>query len=129
MEINKIYNFNTRAPSILGVSYANMKVIGIMTFQRAVVTDGYADLATQHENIRTLIPNLPTLQDSTFILFEKTTGENEQVLLSTDYIDDTTVVLVSTLTRTLILNDIDSETLTVVKTALKELGVKNFELE
>ena len=54
--LNKIYNFSTLMPSVLGTSFKSMKVKGVLTSQEAVK---YRDIATLHATVLPMLSGLP----------------------------------------------------------------------
>ncbi|MDQ6990759.1 MAG: hypothetical protein Q9M11_03405 [Mariprofundaceae bacterium] len=120
--INKSYNFTTLAPSILGASFSNMKVRGIVTIDEAVK---HADVVTKHESVRALIPGLPvTPNNLVFIIFVDTTGNI--VVLAQDYVDPPSILLVTTTDLSVRIFNVDSSMEAIIKLRLKELGIANF---
>lgn len=116
------YNFSTLAPAILGATYTNMKVIGILTMDEAIK---YYDVVTRHEALKGIIPGLPvTPNNMTFILFQNAAGD--KIVLAQNYIDPNTIVAVTTLNLQIDIFNVPSTTEAQVTQALKELGITNF---
>jgi len=123
--INKSYNFTTLDPAMLGASYNNMKVKGIVTFDEAVK---YADVATLHNNVKHVIPGLPSLpNDMTYILFVDPAGITK--ILAEAYIDPNSVVAVTTVNLQVNIFGVDSAMESIIRTRLKEIGVTTFEVK
>lgn len=124
VSINKLYNFNTLAPTIFGSSYSNMKVKGILTSEEAVK---YRDINTLHTTVKPLIPNLPiNVADCTYILFENI--DNIRTLLALEYIDINTLVEVSSTNVRVEIYNTTTMDLSVIKARLLELGYNNISI-
>lgn len=124
MELNKVYNFNTLAPAILGTSFTNMKVKGIMTATEAMK---YRDIYTLHNNLLSTITGLPTnINDLTFILFKNLDGID--TMLALEYIDGFTIKLVSTTNIRIEILNTSTNDVGILRTRLLELGYKNINI-
>jgi len=125
-ELKKTYKFDTLAPSILGASYSNVKVIGIIT---AAEAKKYRDIHTLHNTVSPVISGLPAVvNDLTYILFKKIEGD-EEFVLAKEYIDIFTIQLVTTTNLRITMENITTDTASVISARLKELGFYNFELQ
>lgn len=119
--INKVYNFNTLAPTILGLSYENMKVISMMAAEEAMK---YRDIYTLHTSLVPTITGLPTnAGDVTFMLLENKVGE--RTVLAIEYIDPISVTQVTTINIRVELLDVTTDDLAIVTARFKELGYTN----
>ena len=79
-ELNKMYNFNTKAPSILGDLHSSMKVITMTNAQEAIK---YGDIHALNTQIDNSLGNvLGDINDMTFIVFTNSTGEKSVLSLS-----------------------------------------------
>ena len=124
IRINKIYNFNTLAPSILGTTYKNMKVKAIMSANEAIK---HRDIYTLHNNLTTAILGLPQdVGDCTYVLFEDRDGN--QTVLALEYIDPYTITEVVTTNVRVELYNTDDLDVSVLRTRLLELGYNNFNI-
>jgi len=123
-ELNKVYNFNTLAPNILGASFTNMKVKGIMTATEAMK---YRDIYTLHNNLLTTISGLPTnINDLTFVLFSNLDGTD--LVLANEYIDTFTVVVVNTTNIRIDVLNTTTNDISILRTRLLELGYSNINI-
>jgi len=120
-EINKSYNFNTLASTVLGASYNNMKVKGVLTADETVK---YREIYTLHTTLQSVILALPANpQDCTYILFETTQGD--KVVLAQEYIDLLTVVAVTTINIRVDVIDVTTDDIPIIRNRLLELGYTN----
>jgi len=123
-ELNKIYTFDTLAPAILGSTFTNMKVKGIMAATEAMK---YVDVYTLHNNLLNSITGLPAnVNDNTFLLLENPDGVT--TVLAVEYIDPLNITLVTTTNiRIDVLNTTVSD-IAILKTRLLELGYSNLNI-
>ena len=122
--LNKIYNFSTLMPSVLGTSFKSMKVKGVLTSQEAVK---YRDIATLHATVLSMLSGLPKrIEQLSYILFENIDGE--QLLLAYEYIDISSIVEVKTINIRVDIFDTNTEDINILRTRLVELGYKNIDI-
>ena len=121
----EIYDFNTKAPIILGSTYTNMKVvIPSMPYEEALKK---RDIITLHENLTTVLDGLPAnMEEYVFVLFENSTGE--QVLLAEQWIDPDSVALKNLTKMTITVNNIALTDVSVIQNAITELGYIDLEI-
>lgn len=123
--INKSYNFNTLAPTILGDSYKIMKVKAILTAREAVK---YRDIQTLHIMLRPLINALPVSPEScTFVLFENT--DKEETLLAMEYIDIYSIVEVTKMNISIEVIGTTSDDVSILRNILLEYGYTNIQIK
>ena len=122
--LNKIYNFSTLMPSVLGTSFKSMKVKGVLTSQEAVK---YRDIATLHATVLPMLSGLAKrIEQLSYILFENIDGE--QLLLAYEYIDISSIVEVKTINIRVDIFDTNTEDINILRTRLVELGYKNIDI-
>ena len=131
LSINRRYTFNTLAPSILGATYENVKVVGILSLDSALKV---YDVVTQYRTLQSVIPGLPDDPNvCTYIVFEKlaltdedTPSNTEHVVLAYEYIDTNTIKEINRVNLRIDIYDVTTEDLAIVSSRLKELGYANF---
>ena len=122
--LHKVYNFNTLAPAVLGTSFTNMKVKGIMSATEAMK---YRDIYTLHNNLVNVITGLPqNVNDLTFILLTNIDGVD--TVLALEYVDSTTIVLVTSTNIRIDINNTTTADLGILRTRLLELGYTNINI-
>jgi len=122
--INKVYNFDTLAPAILGNDYQSMKVKAMMSSNEAIK---YRDIYTLHNNLLPVITGLPqNLEDCVYILFEN--QDKEEMVLALEYIDPFTIKEVITTNIRIEVFDTNTEDLSVLRSRLLELGYNDFKI-
>lgn len=125
--INQTYKFETLAPSILGISVSQAKVISTSNYAGAIAKD--SNIANLHQTLTTVIDSLPKPEDCVFTEFELQDGT--KVVLAHEYINISTVELSNTSQDIIVIkvqntSDLDAS---IISARLKELGYKNFSLE
>lgn len=123
-ELSKTYDLTVKSTlqSVLGTSYKLMKVKGILTADQAVK---FSDIATMHEQLRTLDTDLPTsVANLTYILFE--TINKDQVVYPDIYFSDATVV--ESVNIRVDIPGRSTADWSIIESALKELGYTNITL-
>jgi len=123
-EINKSYNFNTLAPTIIGNEYNNMRVKGIMDSTQAIK---YRDVYTLHNNLVGVITGLPTnITDIVFVLFENQDGTD--VILGLQYIDQASIIEVTSINININVRNVSSADMGIIRTSLLELGYNDLSM-
>jgi len=123
-QINNVYNFATIAPTILGAQYNNMTVKGILTIDEAIKQ---SDVVTTHEAVKAVSAALPVSPNNMiFILFVDGTGNT--LIMAQDYITPTSIVLVTSVTINIQINNATTAMEPLLRMRLAELGITNFTL-
>jgi len=124
--IGNVYTFNTLSPSILGVSFINVKLIGIMDYTSAL----------QIENVnvkyRAIYPTLPsgTINDpSVNLYYHFQTQSGEKILLAEQWVDLPTVVLITTVDFKITLTTATVQDMNTIRDVLNGMGYSNFVIE
>jgi len=124
-EINKLYDFTTIAPTILGNSFKKLKVFGITN---AVDAIRYSDIHNTNEQILTMVGNiLPSVSTMTFIIFVNSDGE--KVVLSLDWIDANSIQLITKTDLQITAIDISNIDMESIISVLKNLGIVNLDIK
>lgn len=123
LKLNRRYTFSTVAPTMLGAEYKNVKVKALLDSNEAIK---HRDITTLHNNMKAIVPTLPQLNDCTFVLFETT--NNEKLLLALEYIDIYSIVEVATTNIRVDIPNSDSDTISLIRNRLLELGITNFNI-
>jgi len=120
-EINKVYNFDTVSPVVLGLSYKNMKVIGANINYRVAVN--YTDIYTTREKIiqETKLTLLDP-KDVSYVMLEN--EYNEILVLSLDWVVPSSIVVVTSINANIKLTNISNSDLTIINNAILALGYK-----
>lgn len=124
-ELDSVYNFNTRAPAILGADFKKATILGILNYKLA---SNYINPETSHANI---FPYLPegTPKDPksyTYILIRTESGEN--TVLAMPWIDETSITLVVNKTLVITVNDITNNDATRIRDNLLMMGFTSFNI-
>ena len=120
-EINKVYNFQTLAPTVLGNTYKGMKVKGIITADEAVKR---RDIHTLHAALLPVISNLPlNVNDCTYLLL--TSIDGSEIVLATEYIETVSIELVTTVNIRLEVFDATTGDIATLTEGMRTLGHNN----
>ena len=119
------YTFNTRAPAILGVLLKNVKVLGIVDYD---IANTFINVEAMAVAVQPLLPagtpsNPKTYQ---FIIFQSENGS--KTVLAMQWVDTATIVTVSGITITAIINNADSADLVKIRDVLVAMGYTNLNL-
>jgi hypothetical protein len=114
------YDFSVYANSTLGTSYKNVRLVSILDYQTAL---RFSNVPLQHRHI---FPYLPqgTPSDATkytYYLFRTATGQ--EVVLADVWIMDQTIVQTTGVNQTLVLRNITTGQLAIVRDQLRLLGI------
>lgn len=119
-ELLKTYNFNTYAPAILGATFQSATVLGIFDYTTAT---RYISPETKNFNVYPYLP-VGTTDDPkkyTYILLKGRSGE--LTVLAKEWIDQTTIVLVTSATITVTVTEASIEDATRIRDSLILLGL------
>jgi hypothetical protein len=126
IDIGKIYTFNTTAPSMLGTTVKNAKLIAIMDYQTAVQ---YDNIDLKYRSIYPLLPNgTPDRPDSS-IYYRFLSESGEKIILADVWIQSDTLETVSHVSFQVTFTDTTYSDITKVKDALNALGYLNFQIK
>lgn len=118
-KLNKLYNFTTIAPEILGGSYTNMKVVGIVTSEEA---RKFRDIYTLHEQMKRSLDQDLSVTDLTYIVFE---SGNRKEVFALEYIMLQSIVEVKKIKIVIEIPDANTEDIAILQEKLTELGYYN----
>lgn len=114
------YNFSVYANSILGTTYKNVQLVSILDYYTAL---RFGNIPLQH---RQIYPKLPegTPSDATkyiYYLFRSITGK--ETVIASVWIIDETIEQTQGYDQGLILRDVTSSQLAIVRDQLRLLGI------
>ena len=124
VQLHKRYDFVTLAPTELGGSYRSMKVLGILTADRAMT---YRDIHTLHEKVKRYLKQDYAIEDLTYILFEAV--NKNTVLIPLEYIDTDSLQEVEQLKLMIEIPNANTEDINIVAAKLTELGYYGCKIE
>lgn len=124
-ELNKVYNFFTRATAILGANVTNAKLIGIMVADTARRS---SNIDLQYRKIYPLLPN-GTVNDVNSCIFYEFIGESgEKIILADQWIDMTSIQLVSSVTINVTVVNANISDVNRIRDALSAMGYLSFNI-
>ena len=127
-EIENVYNFTTISNVILSGLYKNLKVVANLGFKQAVKYSGvYNDVVTIRQQLvlETGINLLPSEQVR-YYLFEDEYGK--EILLAEDWIVKSSIELVTSVTATFTISNINTSDVTLINNMLSAMGYNQVEV-
>lgn len=124
-KLKRLYKFNTIAPTVLGNAFANMQLVGMLTYEEA---SKEIDVLNIHNNIRTVVSNttLPINASScTFLKFISLDGNIS--IFAMEYLIN--VEEVSTQKLIITVNNYTSNDYTVIRDTLLRYGYDNIDFK
>lgn len=119
-QIKKTYNFGYKVDlmALFGDKQTLVNVRGILTADEAVK---YEDIYTKHQQVLGILKDLPLdVKELTYILFE--TNDKKQIVVAYEYIDESTILEVTSLNVRIDVRQCSSEDLTLIQKLLREAG-------
>lgn len=125
LNISQVYTFNTNAPSVLGATIKNAKLIGIVDYNSALKLD---NVLLKFRQIYPLLPagTLDNPEACVFYVFRTESGA--EIVLADQWIDDTTVTLVEGVNFTITLTNASNSDISRIRDALNALGYTNYNI-
>jgi len=127
MVIENVYNFNTISTVLLAGTYKNMKLVADMGFKQAVRYSGvYSDVITIRQQL-VLETNIVLLPAETvrYFLFEDNIGN--EVLLASDWITSSSIVVVTSVTGVFKVSNITTADISTINNMISALGYKSLD--
>ena len=119
-EVGSIYKFDTLAPTVLGVSYSNMRVDGLVS---ANIASKHMDIHSRHKQLVGLISGLSSdANNCTFIMFTNV-SDNKTVILALEYIVTASIVSTEAVTLTVNIPNSSPTHIPIVREALRKVGI------
>jgi len=123
IEINKVYSFDTIAPSILGASFKNAKVVSILSYSDAI----------KQQNVNNTFITLSNMFPAAFagtsiessIFYKMTLPSGQEIILAGQYINYFTLELAVSKSIRIDIFDISNTDVDVLKQLLIERGYCN----
>lgn len=116
--INKHYSFNTYAPSVLGASYDNVKLVGILDYSSAIKIKNVEQLHRQVYPY--LIPGTPS-DSSSYVYYHFKKGDLD-IVLASYWILDSSVVEVTSININVTVFDAKITDVDIIRSQLNLLG-------
>jgi hypothetical protein len=123
--LNKTFTFVTRAPSILGASVINAKLVGIMVADTARKT---SNIDLQYRKIFPLLPS-GTPDDVNSCTYYEFIGESgERFIYADQWIDMASVELIDSITITAVIANASMNDVSRIRDALNAMGYRSYNL-
>lgn len=121
--LNKVYTFSTLAPSVLGATFSNVKVEGIVTYSEAIKN---IPVDSMHANIYPLLPAGTPANYKDYIFVVIRSAANIKTTLAYPWIDEQSVRLVTKTSLQYNIVDAGEEDKVKIDKFLKSLGYTTF---
>lgn len=121
--IGKVYNFNTKAPSLLGISIKNAKLIGIFDYNTALTHD---NILLKYRQIYPLLPAGTPNSPETCIYYHFKSESGEKIVLADQWIEESTIEVVEHINFKVTFNQASLQDISRVRDALNALGYTNY---
>lgn len=122
LQIGTIYNFNTLVSSILGATYKNASLVGMVNYAGALK---YINVAQMQANIQPLLPSGTPTDATKYIYYIFKLQDGSQFITADQWLDATSIVPVTTTTLTVVITGAGPADITPIKNALVLLGYSN----
>lgn len=126
MQIRKVYNFRTLAPSVLGAEFKNAKLTGIVDYASAIKRD---TVDQRFKSIYALLDPAPVYDPTIYNYYIFKTEQGQDVVLCEVWIDMTSVVEAVGESYRITVRNTDSATMNRVKLAMTALNITDFNIE
>jgi hypothetical protein len=128
LQINKMYNFSLYAPAVLGASYRNAKLIGILDYTSALKIKNVEQL---HRQVYPYLPagvvNNPKTYTYYHFKYEKS-GNYYDLVIANPWFIESSVVEVTSINLSILVNNVSLNDIEIIRSQLRLLGY-NFTLD
>lgn len=126
-DIGKTYTFNTLAPSILGATIENAKLVSIVDYDNVVKYENF--IIAKYNNILSQLPNgTPTKPSlSIYYIFEKPSGDRE--VFSQYWVDEGTIVELQLVNLNVTITDVSIDKIALIRDLLLSAEISTFSIE
>jgi len=122
LQINKMYNFNLYAPSVLGASYRNAKLIGILDYNSALKIKNIEQL---HRQVYPYLPagviNNPRNYTYYHFRYEQS-GSYRDLIIANPWFIEPSVTEVNSFNILISVNNVDLNDVEIIRNQLRLLG-------
>jgi len=125
-EIGKVYQFNTKAPSILGSIIKNAKLLSILDYDTAILFD---TIDIKYRQIYPLLPlgTIDSPKSSIYYRFMSESGE--PFILADQWVDEASIEVVDYISFTVTFTNASIQDISRVRNAVNALGYLNYEIK
>ena len=125
-QIGNTYNFNTRAPAVLGSLFKNATILGIVDYNTAST---YINIDVMQRTIYPLLPQgtPDNPKKYTYLLIQAESGQ--KTVLAYQWIDENTIAEVSSATIIVTLPNVNATDAERIRDSLALLGFTGFTID
>lgn len=117
--IGQTYNFNTLAPAILGASFQNSKLVGMLSYDQAVK---YTNIDQQAQIVYPALPQGTPTDPTSYIYLVFETSAQTTVVLANVWINETTIAPSSSTTITVVIAGVTLADVQPIRNQLLQMG-------
>lgn len=126
-DLNKTYTFNTLAPSILGASVKNAKLISIVDYDSVIKHNNFVD--NTYANILSVLPIGTPTDPKASIYYVFKTEANTELALSQYWVDIESIQVVDFINFKVTITDASMGDMQTVRNLLLSAEISNFSIE
>lgn len=128
MQLKTVYNFDLKAPALLGANRRMMRLISEMSYDIAIRLGGDENLAVRYAQVLpSLGANPPRAADTIFYLFVNENGKEE--IIADSWIEKSTIVEVQQSSCTINIPNIAMDDVNKIRSAFSAIGLTGYTLE
>jgi hypothetical protein len=126
LSVGNIYSLSTVAPGILGARLERAKLSGIIDYNTA---NSFINVESIQRAVYSILPTGTPVSPKSYSFFIFTLENGETKVLAKEWMDESSIELIETVTITVKLIANNASEVTKIREALSLLGHKNFTIE
>jgi hypothetical protein len=126
LDIGKTYTFNTVAPSILGTSIKNAKLVAVLDYQTALSFD---NIDLKYRSIYPLLPANTQDTPELNIYYRFQTESGEKIIMADIWIQESTIETIEHVNFQILFTQASMKDIPRIKDALNAMGYLNFQIK
>ena len=126
LQLGKVYTFNTTAPSLLGVTIRNAKLISTMGYSEAI---GLENIDLKYRSIYPLLAEGTPDTPEACIYYRFASESGEKIILADQWIQESSIEVIEHIQFRVTFSDASLIDMTRVRDALNALGYKKYKIE
>lgn len=126
-DLKKIYTFNTLAPSKLGATIKNAKLISIVDYDSVIKYNNFID--NTYANILSVLPEGTPTDPKSSIYYIFRTESGIDLCISQYWVDEQSIQVVEFISFKVTVTDAAIEDMQTVRNLLISAGITNFNIE
>lgn len=124
--LKSVYSFNTLAPSVLGASFKNAKVLGIIDYDIAATI---INVELMHRSIYPLLPQGTPDRPHSYTYLLLLTESNVKTVVAYEWIDPASIELVESVNIVVTIPNVKASDANVIRDSLTLCGFTGFTIK